>query len=147
MEIGNVFSSSSCAIVHKCIQMHSNALPGSPNLEILRERESTSLPPCLLSIHSWDPCAFLVFGGLALDECCFQYAESRVQCCWICMLSHPHCQRTGCVLLLLSMASLAPTGARTSDTSAKLEQFPRSRAIPVHLEELFRSRALTLYAE
>lgn len=74
-------------------------------------REAASLPPCLLSIRSWYPCTYLVFDGLALGECCFlglsfQYAKvdsrkQRVDCCWICMLPHPHRSRTGCAAPVL----------------------------------------------
>lgn len=51
MESGNVLSSSSRDVVHRCMQTYSSALPGSQILEILGEKQLPSHPVCLPFIH------------------------------------------------------------------------------------------------
>lgn len=62
-------------------------------------KEAASLPPCLLSIRSWYPCGLVVgecyFLGLSFQCAKVDSRKQRVDCCWICMQSHPHQSRTG----------------------------------------------------
>lgn len=102
MEIGNVFSSSSCGIVPRCMQVHCSAPPGSQIQEIIREREAAPLPPaCLAStrgtlVLSWcmvgQPWVSAVFQIFTFPV----RRKQRVDRCWVCMLSHPHQYRAGC---------------------------------------------------
>lgn len=84
-----------------------------------KEKQLPSHPVCLAFIPGT-----LVFGGLALDECCFldfsfQYAESKEWTAAGSVHCPTHTGKQQGMLLPFSMASLTLTGVGTSDTFAK----------------------------